>query len=555
MQFTDILPHVGWQDVQEWFTYNPKKPLLFNTGLFLGLFIVFYGIYLLLRKTFHQRILYVVCFSVFFYYKSSGMYFLLLLFTTIVDYTLSYFLYRETRELQRKLYVWFSVIINLTFLGYFKYTNFLIGNYNDLFGGKFSFYDVILPVGISFYTFQSISYTIEIYRKEITPAKNYLDYLFFVSFFPQLVAGPIVRAKDFIPKIYEKLSITKQDVNYGLFLIIGGLIKKTVISDYISVNFVDRVFDSPNSYTAFENLMASYGYTIQIYCDFSGYSDMAIGIALLLGFELPPNFHTPYKSASITEFWRRWHISLSTWLKDFLYISVGGNRHGSFAGFLFPALFFFGLIVWGIQYSGTSNWPLIIGVSALLVFILTFMLSKNKEKTMYTNSNLLTTMLLGGLWHGASLRFIVWGALHGIALAVHKIFMEFFPPKKDAKKTAAGTLWHFVSVVLTFHFVAFCWIFFRAKDFPTAMDVLDNITKVTFNPQQWQTIIMGYKNVFMLMFAGYVWHFLPESIINAMRQAFNRTPLAGKAVLLGFVYWLVYAAASAGPQPFIYFQF
>jgi D-alanyl-lipoteichoic acid acyltransferase DltB (MBOAT superfamily) len=410
-------------------------------------------------------------------------------------------------------------------------------------------------VGISFYTFQSISYTIEIYRKEITPAKNYLDYLFFVSFFPQLVAGPIVRAKDFIPKIYEKLSITKQDVNYGLFLIIGGLIKKTVISDYISVNFVDRVFDSPNSYTAFENLMASYGYTIQIYCDFSGYSDMAIGIALLLGFELPPNFHTPYKSASITEFWRRWHISLSTWLKDFLYISVGGNRHGSFAGFLFPALFFFGLIVWGIQYSGTSNWPLIIGVSALLVFILTFMLSKNKEKTMYTNSNLLTTMLLGGLWHGASLRFIVWGALHGIALAVHKIFMEFFPPKKDAKKTAAGTLWHFVSVVLTFHFVAFCWIFFRAKDFPTAMDVLDNITKVTFNPQQWQTIIMGYKNVFMLMFAGYVWHFLPESIINAMRQAFNRTPLAGKAVLLGFVYWLVYAAASAGPQPFIYFQF
>ncbi|WP_159801837.1 MBOAT family protein [Flavobacterium sp. MK4S-17] len=555
MQFTDILPHVGWQDVQEWFTYNPKKPLLFNTGLFLGLFIVFYGIYLLLRKTFHLRILYVVCFSVFFYYKSSGMYFLLLLFTTIVDYTLSYFLYRETRELQRKLYVWFSVIINLTFLGYFKYTNFLIGNYNDLFGGKFSFYDVILPVGISFYTFQSISYTIEIYRKEITPAKNYLDYLFFVSFFPQLVAGPIVRAKDFIPKIYEKLSITKQDVNYGLFLIIGGLIKKTVISDYISVNFVDRVFDSPNSYTAFENLMASYGYTIQIYCDFSGYSDMAIGIALLLGFELPPNFHTPYKSASITEFWRRWHISLSTWLKDFLYISVGGNRHGSFAGFLFPALFFFGLIVWGIQYSGTSNWPLIIGVSALLVFILTFMLSKNKEKTMYTNSNLLTTMLLGGLWHGASLRFIVWGALHGIALAVHKIFMEFFPPKKDAKKTAAGALWHFVSVVLTFHFVAFCWIFFRAKDFPTAMDVLDNITKVTFNPQQWQTIIMGYKNVFMLMFAGYVWHFLPESIINAMRQAFNRTPLAGKAVLLGFVYWLVYAAASAGPQPFIYFQF
>lgn len=553
MWWSDVIPQISWQDVQGWFTYDPKRPLLFNSGLFLGFFVAFYAIYLLLRKTFHARIFYVICFSLFFYYKSSGMYFLLLLFTTILDYTLSYFLYRETREVQRKIYVWFSVIVNLSFLGYFKYTNFIIGNYNDLFGGTFSFYDVILPVGISFYTFQSISYTIEIYRKEITPAKSYPDYLFFVSFFPQLVAGPIVRAKDFIPKIYEKLTITKQEVNYGLFLIIGGLIKKTVISDYISINFVDRVFDSPNSYTAFENLMATYGYTIQIYCDFSGYSDMAIGIALLLGFELPPNFRTPYKSASITEFWRRWHISLSTWLKDFLYISVGGNRHGSFAGFLFPSLFFLAILTWGVVNLSLSIWPLIISSSAVVLFLLSFALAKNKQKTLVTNVNLLTTMLLGGLWHGASLRFIVWGALHGIGLAVHKIFSEFFPFRKN--KTAGSRLWQFVSVILTFHFVAFCWIFFRAKDFAIALTIITNIGKVTFNPEQWQTIFMGYKNVFLLMFAGYVWHFLPQNIINAMQQAFNKTPLLGKAVLLGFVFWLVYAAASAGPQPFIYFQF
>jgi len=555
MQLNDLVPQITWNDVQGWFTYNPDQPLLFNTALFLGFFTVFYSIYIFTRKTFHLRIVYVICFSLFFYYKSSGAYFLLLLMSSVVDYTLSYFLYREQRTTARKVYLWFSVIVNLTFLGYFKYTTFILESSNALFGWNYTFHKVLLPVGISFYTFQSISYIIEIYRKEITPAKNYVDYLFFVSFFPQLVAGPIVRAKDFIPQIYAKLNVTREDINYALFLIIGGLIKKTVISDYISINFVDRIFDSPNSYTAFENLMAAYGYTIQIYCDFSGYSDMAIGIALLLGFKLPTNFRTPYKSSSITEFWRRWHISLSTWLKDFLYISVGGNRYGSFAGFLFPGLFFFGLMLFGVTYAPTSNVPLILAVSGFVLFCLTFALAKDKEKTMVTNVNLLTTMLLGGLWHGASLRFIIWGALHGIALAVHRIFSEFFPPRKDGKKTFLGGVWTFFSVLLTFHFVAFCWLFFRAKDFETALQVIQNIGEVTFQPEQWQTIIMGYKNVFLLMLIGYVWHFLPEKFTTQLKLAFDHTPLIIKGILLGLVYWLVYAAASAGPQPFIYFQF
>lgn len=551
-ELLEYLPTIT--QLKEWFLYNGKEPMLFNTAKFLRLFMIFYFIYILSRNFFRLRIVVTAAFSIYFYYLCSEKYFVLLLLSSIVDYTLGYFMHNENSALKRKIYLWFSVIVNLTFLGYFKYTNFIIGNYNDLFGGHLSFFDVILPVGISFYTFQSISYIIEIYRKEITPTKSYLDYLFFVSFFPQLVAGPIVRAKDFLPQIYQKLNITKQDVSYALFLIIGGLIKKTVISDYISINFVDRVFDAPNSYTPFENLMAAYGYTIQIYCDFSGYSDMAIGIAMLLGFKLPTNFRTPYKSVSITEFWRRWHISLSTWLRDFLYISVGGNRHGSFAGFLFPALFFFGLIVWGIHFSPTSNVPLIISVTGLVVFTLTFVLSKDRERTMFTNVNLLTTMLLGGLWHGASLRFIVWGALHGIALAVHKIWMEFFPSRKEGK-TVSGGIWTFFSVLLTFHFVAFCWIFFRAKDFAFALDLINNISKVTFEPEQWQAIIMGYRNVFILMAIGYGWHFLPDSISEAMKKAFEKSPMVVKGILLGLVMWLVYAAASAGPQPFIYFQF
>ncbi|GAA3736807.1 MULTISPECIES: MBOAT family protein [Flavobacterium] len=540
------------EQVKSWFVYDPDEKLLFNTGLFLGLFLVFYFVYGFLRKTFYLRLTYVILFSLFFYYKSSGIYFLLLLLSSVVDYGLSQIIYRESRDGVKKLYLVISVILNLALLGYFKYMNFLIVTYNDMFHGNFALHNVFLPVGISFYTFQSMSYIIEIYREEIKPTKNYIEYLFFVSFFPQLVAGPIVRAKDFLPQIYQKLNLTKQDVNNALFLIIGGLIKKTVISNYISVNFVDRVFDTPMSYTSFENLMASYGYAIQIYCDFSGYSDMAIGIALLLGFKLPVNFRTPYKSTSITDFWRRWHISLSTWLKDFLYISIGGNREGSFAGYLFPSLFFFGLLLWGMSCYNESVIPLIIAGISILIFALSFLLSSKIKQTLVTNFNLFTTMLLGGLWHGAGAQFIVWGALHGLALAVHKIFMEFFPSKKDK---SPNFLWRFFSIVITFHFVVFCWIFFRARDFETALQVINNIGQLTFEPELWKTIVLGYKNVFGLMLFGYVWHFLPESFTNGMKSVFDKTPLLIKAIILGFVYWIVYATAVAGSQPFIYFQF
>ncbi|PBJ13784.1 MBOAT family protein [Flavobacterium sp. ACN6] len=540
------------EQVESWFVYNPDEKLLFNTGLFLGLFLVFYFVYGFLRKTFYLRLTYVILFSLFFYYKSSGIYFLLLLLSSVVDYGLSQIIYKESRDGVKKLYLVISVILNLALLGYFKYMNFLIVTYNDMFHGNFALHNVFLPVGISFYTFQSMSYIIEIYREEIKPTKNYIEYLFFVSFFPQLVAGPIVRAKDFLPQIYQKLNLSKQDVNNALFLIIGGLIKKTVISNYISVNFVDRVFDTPLSYTSFENLMASYGYAIQIYCDFSGYSDMAIGIALLLGFKLPENFRTPYKSTSITDFWRRWHISLSTWLKDFLYISIGGNREGSFAGYLFPSLFFFGLLLWGMANYTTSIIPLIVAFGSILLFCLSFLLSSKRKQTLVTNFNLFTTMLLGGLWHGAGAQFIVWGALHGLALAVHKIFMEFFPSKKESRP---NFLWRFFSILITFHFVVFCWIFFRARDFETALQVINTIGQLTFEPELWKTIVLGYKNVFGLMLFGYVWHFLPEVITDKMKWTFDRTPLLVKAIILGFVYWIVYATAVAGSQPFIYFQF
>src|SRR5690625_3463664 len=548
---------LNFPDMEVWKTwsmYDPKKPLLFNSELFLGLFSVFYIFYVLIRRQFRWRLLYVVIFSLFFYYKCSGLYFLLLVGTTLLDYFLARLIHREENPPRKKFYLIISIISNLGVLVYFKYTNFFIDSINTLSGSEFHFKAIILPVGISFFTFQSISYIIEIYRKEIKLAETFLDYIFYISFFPQLVAGPIVRAKDFLPQIYSKIKLTKEEMNEAVLLIIGGLIKKAVISDYISVNFVDRVFDSPNAYSSMENLMATYGYALQIYCDFSGYSDMAIGLALLMGYRLPINFDVPYQSASITEFWRRWHISLSTWLKDFLYISIGGNRNGSFGGYFFTALFFLGAIGWGISMWGKSQIPLFIAGGSLLLFLATIVFVKKSRRALFTNFNLMTTMLLGGLWHGANLRFIVWGALHGLALAFHKLMMHIFP-KNERTPNGLRKLWKVLAVLITFHFVCFCWIFFRANSFSLAMDVINNITALSWQPKNWWIMIQAYQNVFILIFIGFIWHFLPKKILFSMQNFFYKMPLAGKAVLVGFVFWMVYATAGSDTQSFIYFQF
>ena len=276
--------------------YDATAPLIFNSGLFLFLFVGFAGIYLLLRRATTLRILYVIAFSIYFYYKSSGIYFLLLLFAAISDYLIGNAIARTEDTKTKKRWVALSVIINLGMLGYFKYTNFFIEMANGLMGAGFlDFQNIFLPVGISFFVFQSMSYTIDIYRGQIRPLERWIDYVFYLSFFPQLVAGPIVRAKDFIPQIRRPLYVSREMFGTAIGLIVIGLLKKAIISDYISLNFVDRIFDEPALYSGFECLMGIYGYALQIYCDFSGYSDMAIGIALLLGFRFPKNFDAPIR--------------------------------------------------------------------------------------------------------------------------------------------------------------------------------------------------------------------------------------------------------------------
>ena len=318
---------------------------------------------------------------------------------------------------------------------------------------------------------------------------------------------------------------------------------------------MDRVFEAPNNYSAIENLLAVYGYTLQIYCDFSGYSDMAIGLALLMGFTLPTNFRTPYQSQNITEFWRRWHISLSTWLKDYLYFSVGGNRKGTFWGYFFPTIFFIASFIWAFRMLPTNNLPLYIVTGAFLLFVIAIIVAKDRKKAVRSHFNQMTTMLLGGLWHGANLRFIIWGALHGLALAIHKTFTEYFG-KKDDKKT---TLWQRCSsvffILLTFHFVAFCWIFFRAKDFDIALTIMNNISELSWDFEKWKAIVLGYENVCLLMAIGYIWHFFPANMNEQLKNLFNSMPITFKAVIIALVFWVVYATASSDAQPFIYFQF
>ena len=344
-------------------SYDPAEPMIFSSGLFLYLFLGFTFVYYLLRRRLDARLLFVTLFSYYFYYKSSGIYFFLLAVVTVSDFLLarSIYLLRHDRR-RRKWLLALSLGIDLGLLAYFKYTNFFAGMVAQMVGCNFQPWDIFLPVGISFFTFQSMSYTIDVYRGRLKPLHRLLDYAFYVSFFPQLVAGPIVRASEFVPQIRRKLHISRTMFAQGVLFVAMGLLKKAVVSDYISLNFVDRVFDNPTLFSGGEVLLGLYGYSIQIYCDFSGYSDMAIGIALLLGFRFPQNFNAPYKASSVSDFWRRWHISLSSWIRDYVYISLGGNRHG--------------------------------------------------RVRMYLNQ--MVSMTLCGLWHGASLNFVVWGAMHGL---------------------------------------------------------------------------------------------------------------------------------------------
>ncbi len=496
----------------DWLLYNPQKPLLFTRPAFWVFLLIVYAVFSIIYKKTFWRNTWLFVVSIFFYYKSSGLFFSLILFSVAVNFFIGNRLYKAQTANKKKLWVALAVAYNLMWLVYFKYTYFFAGLFNNWFGfdievhnwlltgvnqftgSNFEASKILLPVGISFYTFQIISYIVDLYHKKVKPIKNMIDFGFYVSFFPQLVAGPIVRAASFVPQMYSGYKVHKDEAAQALFLILNGLIKKVVIADYIALNFVDRVFDSPLSYSGLENLLAVYGYSIQIYCDFSGYTDIAIGLALWMGFRLPLNFNSPYKAANITDFWRRWHISLSSWLKDYLYIPLGGNRKG-------------------------------------------------KARTYI---NLMVTMLLGGLWHGANLRFVIWGALHGIYLAAHKLWLTIFP-KQNGKYRA-------LRVIITFHLVSLTWMVFRAKSMLAVNNMFTQILH-NFKGAFIFEIISGYRMVLGLIALAFIVHWLPIGWKNWYKGKFVDMPVYLKIAVTLITIFMLVQFSSADLQPFIYFQF
>ena len=546
------------------FVYNETAPLIFTRFFFWAFFAVVLLGYSLVYKNKNRSIRagYLFILSVFFYYKSSGFFFFILLLSTLVGFFTGKGIYKSKNGLTRKVLIGVSVAFNLLVLIYFKYTYFFIDSLNVMFnvdfkvlnhlavwanenaGTHFNVNQILLPVGISFYTFQTISYSVDVYRGETQPVKNIIDFGFYVSFFPQLVAGPIVRASGFIKQIYEDYHVSKAEFGWAVFMILKGLVKKIFIGDYIAVNFVDRVFSNPVTYSGFENLMALFGYSLQVYVDFSGYTDIAIGVALLMGFRLPQNFNAPYKAKNVGEFWKRWHISLSSWLKDYLYIPIGGNRSGSVFSYISLSI----ILVIVLLLIGKLILVPIFAV-VVIVFAQLMRYSPAVKRNVDTNINLMLTMLLGGLWHGASLNFIIWGGLNGIGLVVYKFWRKISPWEKH--NGWAATIW---KIAITFTFITFTRVFFRGESIEIVKAMLNQISSA-FTFSVIPDVLWAYKWVFMVMLFGFVIHWLSENWKEKITNWFIGTPTWAKVVIATITIIIVYQSISSEMQAFIYFQF
>lgn len=606
------------------FSFDEKYPLLFTQFYFWAFFAIIFALFALMKNKRLLRNSFLCFASLFFYYKTSGLFVLILIFSIIYGFFIGKIIAKSDSKRKQNLWLAAGVVINLAVLSYFKYAYFFTDVYNSLVHSKYevinylalwtneltgkNYFDagkILLPVGISFYTFQNISYLVDIKRNKIEPVKNILDFGFYTTFFPQLVAGPIVRANQFVPQLYKKYFLSRRQFGIALFWILNGLMKKIILSDYLAVNFVDRVFNNPALFTPFENLSALFLYSLQVYADFSGYTDIAIGVAMLMGFYLPLNFNSPYKATNPGNFWKRWHISLSTWLKDYLYIPLGGNRNGTFATYFL----IIAIAVIAIFLSG-SLW--VAGAVAALAVILGLvaLIFKKSRKSITTNINMMDTMLLGGLWHGASWNFMIWGGLNGLGILAYKIWRNFSKLWKSIISLiifdifialdyffphpafVIGTVWSGIfflgtfvdmiysaifknrpiewisrgwAILMTFIFITFTRLFFRsgsnldpaeanATAWNTAKDMVGRIGSrwdLSVIPQ----IIGNYWFIFALFIFGMTIHWLPDKLKRRYRLTFASSPLWIQWLVALIVVFVVYQFITADLQPFIYFQF
>ncbi|MCR4844719.1 MAG: MBOAT family protein [Bacteroidales bacterium] len=604
------------------FSFDQAHPLLFTQFYFWAFFALVFAVFSLFHSKPLLRNGYLFAMSLFFYYKTSGVFLALLVFVIVYNFFAAKGLRKLRSERARSVLTAFSVIVDLGILAYFKYAYFLTDFVNNLLGTSFAVHDVlgellnsltgadifrvdaiILPVGISFFTFQAVSYMVDVKREKIEPVKNFLDFGFYLSFFPQLVAGPIVRAVEFVEQLHKPYNLSRRWFGIAIFWIMNGLLKKLILADYLAVNFADRVFENPLLYSGFENLSALFCYSLQVYADFSGYTDIATGVAMLFGFYLPQNFNSPYKAVNTQQFWRRWHMTLSRWLRDYLYIPLGGNRNASAGTFIIIAA----VAVFGSFLSG--SWWVAFGVAVLAAGIGLWAWKKpGDRKLITTNINSMNTMLLGGLWHGASWNFIIWGGLNGIGMVIYKIWTKRSMGGKlliiGLVTALCGTLsftlhypvwnmffvWTLILLVgtlvkaichserseeswasrawdifQTFVFITFTRLFFRSGS---------NLDPALANEEAWNTaknmvnqiggpwdlslvpdMAAAHWTVLLLFVVGMIIHWLPERFKRWYRLNFALMPLGLMALVVVVIIVFIFQFITADLQSFIYFQF
>ncbi|MDO4462802.1 MAG: MBOAT family O-acyltransferase [Bacteroidia bacterium] len=595
--------------MQQWITniltFNEAQPLIFTQGefwLFLMVVLCFFSII-------HQRVAarnaFLFGVSIFFYYKTSGIFTLALLSAIVVSYLFGLLLSRSSSVFLKRLWLTLGILYSLSLLCYFKYAYFFADVFSQLSGSEFTIVEqILLPVGISFYTFQCISYLMDIYRQKIDALRSILDYGFYVSFFPQLVAGPIVRASDFVYQLHRPFSLSRRWFGIAVFWILNGLIKKIILSDYIAVNFIDRVFANPTLYDGFENLLALFGYSLQVYADFSGYTDIAIGVALMMGFYLPKNFDAPYKATNAPNFWKRWHISLSRWLQDYLYIPMGGNRNASFA--TYAVIIGMGIVAMLLTHN---VWVAIILMFIAMLCAISMLLRPDWKKKITTNINATNTMLIGGLWHGASWNFVIWGGLNGLGMIVYKLWhpmgrwsrvlvisllasLSYYASIAAPHPlwniayvwlgvimlgTLISTLWRSLggaevawsrrawNIAQTFVFITFTRLFFRAGS---------NLDPELANEQAWETatsmieqiggqwriqlipaILTQHIGIVYLIIMGMIIHWIDDRTKRRYRIVFASLPLWLMAIICVVIVLILYQFVTTDMQKFIYFQF
>lgn len=467
--------------------------MLFPTLAFGVFFLFVYFTAWSLDRENGRRKLFLLLASWFFYAQWDWRFVGLLILSAVLNWGVAALIARSDVAGRRKLLVGLGVAANLLILGFFKYYGFFVEQAGELlarFGWErdLPLLQIVLPVGISFFTFQGISYVVDVHRRKTPPADSLLDVMLLMSFFPHLVAGPIVRAADLLPQFKRVPRLTREMATHGLLLIVWGLFKKSVIASELAVRLVDPVFFDPSAYGAVDIAAAVYGYAVQIYCDFSAYSDMAIGIAALLGYSFPRNFDQPYRANSMQSFWRRWHISLSSWLRDYLYVPLGGGKKGL--------------------------------VSSCI--------------------NVMITMLLGGLWHGAAWTFVAWGALHGGVQVIERIGRAVLGDRKVIPSV--------VGVLVTFHIVCLGWILFRAETFDLAVAMVQGLGRFGA-----VTVLTPF--LLVLIVGGLAMHWLPPRAVEGLTLKLKPAPSLTLGVLIGLAILLIEAVRPDGVAPFIYFQF